>query len=44
MMARKMHKKVWNSMPAKQTRKIHSEDVLLWLEVVEVHGEEVGDE
>ena len=25
-------------------RKIHSEDVLLWLEVVEVHGEHVGDE
>ena len=24
--------------------KIHSEDVLLWLEVVEVHGEQVGDE
>ena len=25
-------------------RKIQSEDVLLWLEVVEVHGEQVGDE
>ena len=24
--------------------KIHSEDVLLWLEAVEVHGEQVGDE
>ena len=27
----------------KADRKIHSEDVLLWLEVVEVHGEQVGD-
>ena len=25
-------------------RKIHSEDVLLGLEVFEVHGEQVGDE
>ena len=28
----------------KADRKIHNEDVLLWLEVVEVHGEQVGDD
>ena len=25
-------------------RKIHNEEMLLWLEVVEVHGEQVEDE
>ena len=25
-------------------RKIHNEDVLLWLDVVEMRGEQVGDE
>ena len=44
MMARRSAQEVVELDARDADRKIHMEDVLLWLEVVEVHGEQVGDE
>ena len=43
MMARKMHKNLWNLMPAKQTAR-STVKMCCSGEVVEVHGEQIGDE